>query len=483
MNQIQVPVPNDGHAMDRLSLLSPRVTSGVLFVTVLSCNKLFHPDTVYYCNLEVEHQHVRTSTIPAVDGVVEWNQSVNFDISNPTSKFFLVVWGRGKGAVSKIGSCFLSIGQLMPGQDILHKFDITPESSIELCFKMSHGVTKVSECDFLRLKTIGKGSFGTVYLVKKKDTGNLYAMKVLLKQTVVEKNAVKHTINERQILKQVDHPFIVSLKFAFQTDDHLFMVMPYMNGGELFFHLSEGDDVFSEERAKFYAAEITMALGYMHDNGILYRDLKPENILLDMEGHISIVDFGLSKTGIYNGDTTSTFCGSLEYMPPELLAGKPYSNVVDWWALATMTYEMIAGLPPFWDDVQAEMLENIAQCDLSAVEFDKSMFSPECIDFVSKILIHAPEKRLGYGLNATEDIKSHPWFADVDWVKIYNKQVTPPFKPHVRGEFDMRYFDQEVLAQDPSKLDYRKIHRRLELNGAFDDFNFESLATPKSQRS
>lgn len=439
----------------------------------------------YYCLIEVEHQQVRTSSVKVNTNAEQeksaiWNQNVNFDLTSQTSQVFLTVWAQGNVSetVQKIGGNYYEISGLTMDRPTPVLLPVSGKSEVHLEFRLyQHQSKKITEADFHRLKTIGKGSFGTVYLVRKIDTRNLYAMKVLIKHNVREKNAIKHTLNERAILKRVDHPFIVNLKFAFQTKDHLFMVMPYMNGGELFFHLSEGDDVFGEERAKFYAAEITLAIAYLHENGVLYRDLKPENILLDMEGHISIVDFGLSKTNVFDGDRTETFCGSLEYMPPELLAGVSYTNVVDWWALATMVYEMIYGLPPFWDEEQPVMLEKICGCAIDELQFDTALFSPECIDFIKSILQPVPENRLGFGVGGSKKIKKHPWFADVDWTKLYYKQVTPPFRPHVLSEFDMRYFDKEVLALDPSKLDFAKPkHKRLmEIDDNFDNFSFEEV--------
>jgi len=261
------------------------------------------------------------------------------------------------------------------------------------------------------------------------------------------------------------------LKYAFQNPEYLFIVIDYLNGGELFFHLQQ-EDAFSEVRAKFYAAEIVLALGYLHDNGIIYRDLKPENILLDMEGHICLVDFGLCKTGIGLTEKTSTFCGSLEYMAPELLSGQSYQNDIDWWALATMVYEMIEGIPPFWDEQPKVMLEQISACDLNAKFDDK--FSSECIGFITSILKLDANNRLGRGLHGTEDIKNHPWFSDIDWVRLYNKQLEPPFKPHLKDASDTRYFDTEVTSEDPNvPLVNKKFSQMTLQDDPFEDFSFE----------
>jgi len=207
--------------------------------------------------------------------------------------------------------------------------------------------------DFDLLKIIGKGSYGTVVQVRLKDTGDIFAMKVIDKKFIVEKNEIQHTISERNILSKVNHPFIMKLFFAFQTEDKLYLVLEFVNGGELYFHL-QLDGNFGTDRTRFYSAEIVLALEYLHKSGIIYRDLKPENVLIDGDGHIKITDFGLSKEGLIGFNSrTNTFCGTPEYLAPEVLLGKEYSLAVDYWSLGTLMYEMLTGLPAFYDnDVQ-----------------------------------------------------------------------------------------------------------------------------------
>ena len=199
-------------------------------------------------------------------------------------------------------------------------------------------------CDFEFLKMIGKGSFGKVLLARHKKEGQTYAVKVLAKKMILKRNEKAHIMCERNVLlKNLNHPFLVALRYSFQSNDKLYLVVDYVNGGELFFHLQK-ERYFAEPRAKFYAAEITSALGYLHSQDIVYRDLKPENILLDAEGHIVLTDFGLCKDGLSGRETTNTFCGTPEYLAPEVLRKEAYDRCVDWWCLGAVLYEMMYGL-------------------------------------------------------------------------------------------------------------------------------------------
>lgn len=304
---------------------------------------------------------------------------------------------------------------------------------------------KVSEADFEKLRVIGRGTFGKVFQARKKDTGRIYAMKVLKKDHVVKNNAVKHTMSENHVLKNINHPFIVNLKYAFQTSSHLYMVIDYLNGGELFYHLTH-DDYFHESRAKLYAAEVVSALGYLHEHHILYRDLKPENLILDMHGHVCLVDFGLCKVGWQPSTLSYTFCGSAEYLSPELLRGKGYGKEVDWWALGTLIYEMLSGLPPFWDEDEEYMQKKIISAPLKLHKY----FSPEAKDLLRKLLNRDPEQRLGTGPNGTENIKTHPWFNEIDWVALERRELVPSFVPHLKNEQDLPYVEPDVLSELPA---------------------------------
>ena len=303
---------------------------------------------------------------------------------------------------------------------------------------------KVCFEDFSLMKVVGRGSFGKVLQVKKKDTGRIYAMKVLDKNRVKITKQEKHTNDEKKILQSINHPFIVKLHYAFQTPEKLYMVMDFVNGGEIFHHLEE-EDHFSEERTKFYTAEIALGLMHLHSHGIVYRDLKPENVLIDRTGNIVITDFGLSKQLSNENDETSTFCGTPDYLAPEILTAKGHGMAVDFWSLGILTYEMLSGFTPFSsedEDNQNETFQNILNKE---PEFLPSM-SSDAQDFISKCLKKNPEERI-----TAEQIKQHPWFAEYDWAKLEKKEIKPPYIPHVNGLEDVQNIDEEFIEEDPEQ--------------------------------
>lgn len=311
------------------------------------------------------------------------------------------------------------------------------------------------------MKMLGKGSFGKVYQVRvshtallthcthtlflqKKDTNRVYAMKVLSKKDILQRQEVQHTMSEQSILKHADSPFLVGLKFSFQTADKLYLVLDFMNGGELFYHLARIGR-FEESRAKFYAAEIVLALEHLHKHNIIYRDLKPENILLDSCGHVALTDFGLCKENIGDKDTTKTFCGTAEYLAPEVLLGKGYGVAVDWWTLGVLLFELTSGLPPF-----AGLEVNTMYRKILTESFPfKPYMSPVLCSFIQAVCHKDAKMRLGSGPTGAEEVKKHPFFADVQWDKLLKKQVVPPFKPDVRSEMDSSNFDPTFTGQEP----------------------------------
>lgn len=280
---------------------------------------------------------------------------------------------------------------------------------------------------FELLKVIGKGSFGKVMQVRKRDTSRIYALKTIRKAHIVSRSEVTHTLAERTVLAQVNNPFIVPLKFSFQSPDKLYLVLAFINGGELFHHLQR-EGRFNEERSRFYAAELLCALEHLHGFNVVYRDLKPENILLDYTGHIALCDFGLCKLNMGDDETTNTFCGTPEYLAPELLLGHGYTKAVDWWTLGVLLYEMLTGLPPFYSEDVNEMYRKILQDPL---RFGDEV-SKDARSILTLLLNRDPSKRLGSGSNGANDIKNHEFFAKhVDWNRLMAKKVQPPFKPAV----------------------------------------------------
>lgn len=307
---------------------------------------------------------------------------------------------------------------------------------------------KISLDDFELLKVIGKGSFGKVIMVAKKDTGKFYAMKVLNKKTIIERNELEHTRAEKNILQKLVHPFLVNLNYSFQTKDKLYFIMDYVNGGELFFHLQQ-DEKFDEQRVRFYAAEIACGLEYLHSAGVLYRDLKPENILLTGKGHICLTDFGISKEGLETDDArTATFCGTPEYLAPEVLKGGGYGKAVDWWSFGTLCYEMLTGLPPFYSQDVQQMYSKIMTEPLKIPEY----VSAEAKSLLTQLLERDPEKRL----RNPDDIKQHAFFKGIDFEKLVLLEVAPPYVPPVSSESSTNMVDPQFTSEALTEEDRKE---------------------------
>lgn len=304
-------------------------------------------------------------------------------------------------------------------------------------------VGKLKIEDFELLKVVGKGSFGKVMQVRKKDTNRIYALKTIRKAHIISRSEVGHTLAERLVLAQINNPFIVPLKFSFQSPEKLYFVLAFVNGGELFYHLQK-DGRFDVNRARFYTAELLCALECLHGFSVIYRDLKPENILLDYQGHIALCDFGLCKLDMKDEDRTNTFCGTPEYLAPELLMGKGYNKTVDWWTLGVLLYEMLTGLPPYYDENTNEMYRKI----LSEPLHFPDIVPPAAKDLLTKLLNRDPKQRLG--ANGSAEIKAHPFFHAIDWRKLLQRKYEPTFKPSVADALDVINFDTVFTNEMPS---------------------------------
>ncbi|KAI9792230.1 MAG: hypothetical protein M1835_008022 [Candelina submexicana] len=299
--------------------------------------------------------------------------------------------------------------------------------------------------DFDLLKVVGKGSFGKVMQVKKRDTHRIYALKTIRKAHIISRSEVAHTLAERSVLAQINNPFIVPLKFSFQSPEKLYLVLAFVNGGELFHHLQK-EQRFDINRSRFYAAELLCALECLHGFNVIYRDLKPENILLDYSGHIALCDFGLCKLDMKDEDRTNTFCGTPEYLAPELLLGQGYTKTVDWWTLGVLLYEMLTGLPPFYDENTNEMYRKILSEPLHFPSED--IVPPQAKSLLIKLLDRDPARRLGS--NGAAEIKGHHFFTSIDWRKLLQRKYEPTFKPNVTDALDTANFDREFTSEAPA---------------------------------
>lgn len=314
---------------------------------------------------------------------------------------------------------------------------------IELRELIKEGHDRADRSQFELLKVLGQGSFGKVFLVRKivgPDNGTLYAMKVLKKATLKVRDRIR-TKMERNILVDVRHPFIVRLHYAFQTEGKLYLILDFLRGGDLFTRLSK-EVMFTEEDVKFYLAELALALDHIHSLGIIYRDLKPENILLDADGHISLTDFGLSKLPL-DDQKAYSFCGTVEYMAPEVVNRKGHSFVADWWSFGVLMYEMLTGSLPFQGANRKETMSQILRAKLGMPQF----LSHEAQALLRVLFKRNPSNRLG--ASGIQELKDHAFFVSIDWDKLYHKEIHPPFKPAVSRADDAFYFDSEFTSKTP----------------------------------
>ncbi|KHN99001.1 protein kinase C [Metarhizium album ARSEF 1941] len=296
------------------------------------------------------------------------------------------------------------------------------------------------------LAVLGKGNFGKVMLAETKRSRRLYAIKVLKKEFIIENDEVESIRSEKRVFliaNKERHPFLTNLHACFQTETRVYFVMEYVSGGDLMLHIQRGQ--FGTKRAQFYAAEVCLALKYFHENGVIYRDLKLDNIMLTLDGHIKVADYGLCKEDMWYGKSTSTFCGTPEFMAPEILMDKKYGRAVDWWAFGVLIYQMLLQQSPFRGEDEDEIYDAIiADEPLYPIHMPR-----DSVSILQKLLTREPEQRLGSGPTDAQEVMSQPFFRNINWDDIYHKRVAPPFKPTIKSATDTSNFDSEFTSVTP----------------------------------
>ena len=277
----------------------------------------------------------------------------------------------------------------------------------------------INYSSFEILDLLGFGSFGKVFKVKLKGTNKVYAMKVISKRFLVQNMQLRYAISECNILKKLDHEFIVRMHFAFQTEEHLYMILDLCEGGDLSYYLNHS--FLEEHEAKFYIAELILAIEYLHEKDIIYRDLKPENMLICSDGHIKLADFGLAKENVGGANLASSFCGSPAYLSPEMVKRQGAGKPADIYGIAACLFEMLTGLPPFYAESINQIYKNISKTQLIMPEG----FSKPLQDLLRKMMSKDPKKRLG--VQSFDEIKNHAFFSDIDWKKLQRKELEIPY--------------------------------------------------------
>lgn len=336
--------------------------------------------------------------------------------------------------------------QLLTLNDTVEVIDIVDKSDQNLA-------KKVCIEDFEIRRVLGTGGFGKVFQVARRtgrNQGNIFAMKVLKKAVIVrnkETREVEREINvhaklERDVLLAVRHPFIVDLHYAFQQGGKVYLVMEYLAGGELFMQLQK-ERMLMEDKALFYLAQVLLAIEHLHKQGIIYRDLKPENIMLDREGHVKLTDFGCVKESA-SDEINYTFCGTVEYMAPEILnrSGR-HGKEVDWWSFGILTHDMLTGSPPFTGNNRKIITERVLKAKLQL----KKYLTPNAKDILRKLLHKKIEERLGHGIEDAKAVKNHRFFSGINWDDVMSRKMKPPFMPHLKSEDDFSNFDEEFTSK------------------------------------
>jgi len=315
----------------------------------------------------------------------------------------------------------------------------------------------VSLADFDLIKVIGRGSYAKVLMVELKSTKRIYAMKVIKKELVTDDEDIDWVQTEKHVFETAsNHPFLVGLHSCFQTSSRLFFVIEFVRGGDLMFHMQRQRRL-PEEHARFYSAEICLALNYLHQRGIIYRDLKLDNVLLDHEGHIKLTDYGMCKEGIRTGDTTSTFCGTPNYIAPEILRAEDYSFSVDWWALGVLLYEMLAGRSPFDIVGASDNPDQNTEDYLFQVILEKTIRIPRSLSVKAASILKGflnknPADRLGCNREGGfMEIMAHPFFKTIEWELLEQKQIPPPYRPRLENDKDLTNFPPE-FTDEPVQL-------------------------------
>uniref|UniRef100_A0A1A9WK42 Protein kinase C n=1 Tax=Glossina brevipalpis TaxID=37001 RepID=A0A1A9WK42_9MUSC len=340
---------------------------------------------------------------------------------------------------------------------------------------LPHNMSKrdmIRAADFNFIKVLGKGSFGKILLAERRGTDELYAVKVLRKDVIIQTDDMELPMTEKSVLAvSGKSPFLVCLHSCFQTMDRLFFVMEFCKGGDLMFHMRQYGR-FKESVALFYVVEVALALFFLHEHDILYRDLKLDNILLDIEGHIKLADFGLSKDCIADTETTRTFCGTTSYMAPEILNYESYGHSADWWSYGVLLYEMMAGQLPFDAETEAETFRNIKE---KKAIFPKH-FSQEAMDIITSFLVKKSNNRLGAGRYARSEITTHPFYKNIDWEEAANKDMKPPIVPKIKHRKDLCNFEAEFTKE---KTDLTPTDKLFMMNLDQNDFIGFSYMNPE----